>query len=208
MREGAISFTARGRAASFAAAACVVALACALLIVVSRVQRLGDDRARRGVEVLLEERPSVPPSARSRTGAPRVNSTDAPPTRTPLPAGRDMLARALACFDTLREAPRADCPSEHAQSEPGAAFGYAPAPRRSRHVFSRGEEMALFAGVEPPCAPGLTYGNFSVRYCARVTPKPPPPSRSAEEICEQGGLGPCRPPAFRAEDLVRLAHTE
>ncbi len=31
---------------------------------------------------------------------------------------------------------------------------------------------------------------------------PPPPSRSAEELCEMEGIGPCRPPPFSEDETA------
>jgi len=53
--------------------------------------------------------------------------------------------------------------------------------------------------------PGDTPG---IQYCGGWGVTPPPPSRSAEQVCVEGGVGPCHPPPFRPEDVQRLGHTQ
>ena len=57
-------------------------------------------------------------------------------------------------------------------------------------IYTRAEQQTL---VMPSCmrdGPGGMVGA-----CVRMGVTPPPPSRSAEEICRDGGLGgPCAPP--------------
>jgi hypothetical protein len=210
----AISISPRARALSFVAATSVVALICALLILVSRVAQYAEN-ANEGVHVFIEEAPqlqrpqtrSAPPPPR---GGVRVAAPDAPPTPTELPVDHAMLARALDCFDRLSRDRREDCPREALEQEYGdgerTRSAYDPSPRRLRLVGSQ-------RAVPPPCQPGVSAttlegGAPAVQYCGRFGVTPPPPSRSAEEVCVAGGIGPCHPPEFREEDVVRLAHTD
>lgn len=211
MSDAAVTIGARGRTLSFAAAACVVALICALLVIVSRVVEYADETPA-GVHVFIEE---APPEARPRTAPPppqggvRTAAPDAPPTPTPLPVDREMLARALNCFDRLSSERREDCPREELEQEYGdgerTRRAYDPSPRRLRLV---GAQRA----VPPPCDRGLSTvamgDGQGVQYCGGWGVTPPPPSRSAEQVCVDGGVGPCHPPEFRDEDVVRLAHTD
>jgi hypothetical protein len=139
----------------------------------------------------------------------RVATTDAPPTPTPLPVDREMLARALNCFDRLSRDRREDCPREALEEEYGDSErtrrAYDPSPQRLRLV-------GVQRDVPPPCDPGfsaVTMGDGQgVQFCGRFGVTPPPPSRSAEQVCVDGGIGPCHPPEFREEDVVRLEHTQ
>lgn len=118
MSNAAIS--ARGRTLSFLAAAGVVALACTLLLLVSRVIQYADTRPS-GVNVFIEEAPLpqrpariVPPPP---PGGVRIAAPEAPPTPTLLPVDREALARALNCFDRLSRDRREDCPREALEEE-------------------------------------------------------------------------------------------
>jgi hypothetical protein len=207
-----ITIDPRARALSFVAAAGVVALLCALLLLVSRVVQHADDTAD-GVHVFIEEAPPAPQRRNAPRPPPsglRVAAPDAPPTPTPLPVDREMLARALNCFDRLSRDRREDCPREPLEQEYGdgerTRGAYDPTPRRLRLV-------GVQRDVPPPCTPGVSAttigdGAPGVQYCGRFGVTPPPPTRSAEAVCVAGGVGPCHPPEFREEDVVRLAHTE
>lgn len=212
MSDTAITIGARGRTLSFTAAAGVVALICALLLIVSRVAQYGDETAT-GVHVFIEE---APPETRPRAAPPpppsgaRVADPDAPPTPTPLPVDREMLARALNCFDRLSRDRREDCPREELEQEYGdgerTRRAYDPSPRRLRLV---GAQRA----VPPPCQQGFSAVQMGAdgagtQFCGSWGITPPPPSRSAEQVCVDGGIGPCHPPEFRAENVVRLEHTQ
>lgn len=211
MSNGAISIDPRARALSFVAATGVVALLLAVLVIVSRVAEYVD-RSNESVNVFIEEAPPEPqtrrpPPPQQRSGIHAV-APDAPPTQTDLPVDRELLVRALNCFDRLSRDRRADCPTEPLEQEYGDAErtrrAYDPSPPRLRLVGAQRD-------VPPPCTQGFsttTIGDAQVvQYCGGwgVTP---PPSRSAEQVCIDGGVGPCIPPEFREEDVVRLAHTE
>jgi hypothetical protein len=206
------AISARGRTLSFVAAAGVVALTCALLLLVSRVIQYADN-APTGVHVFIEEAPapqrptrSAPPPPPSGT---RIAAPDAPPTPTPLPVDGAMLARALNCFDRLSRDRREDCPREALEQEYGdverTRRAYDPSPQRLRLV-------GVQRDVPPPCDRGfsaVTMGDGQgVSFCGGWGETPPPPSRSAEQVCVEGGVGPCHPPEFREEDVVRLRHTQ
>ncbi len=209
MNNAAIS--ARGRTLAFAAAAGVVALACALLLFVSRVIQYTDTSVN-GVNVFIEEAPA-PPQTRAAPPPPpsgvRVASPDAPPTPTPLPVDVEILARALNCFDRLSRDRREDCPREELEHEDGDT-------ERTRRAFDPSPQRLRLVGVQrdvpPPCERGfstVTMGDGQgVQFCGGWGVTPPPPSRSAEQVCVEGGIGPCHPPEFREEDVVRLRHTQ
>jgi len=209
--NAAISIGAGGRALSFIAAAGVVAIACLLLLLMSRVIQYADNTTN-GVNVFIEEAPPPRPTRNAPPPPPggvRTAAPDAPPTETSLPVDRAMLVRALNCFERLSPDRRADCPREALEEEYGdterTRRAYDPSPPRLRLVGAQRD-------VPPPCDRGFsttTIGDAQVvQYCGGWGVTPPPPSRSAEQVCIDGGVGPCIPPEFREEDVVRLAHTE
>lgn len=213
--EAAITIGARGRSLSFTASALLITMLCTLMILVSRVAQLGDGATIRGVHAVIEEAPrraaAPAPQAPRRAGI-AVIAPDGAPTPTPIPVDREMLARALACFDRLNRERPADCPREALEQDYGdgerTRRAYDPSPPRVRVALD-----PLPMGISPPCNVGVhatTMGGDGVGggACFHVGRDPPPPSRSAEEICEAGHVGPCRPPPFRPEDVVRLAHTQ
>lgn len=216
MSKAAVTIDPRMRALSFLTAACVVALACSLMVIISRVAQYSDDTDR-SVRVFMQEAPRpVAPPARSTPPSPRDATTrtaaNAPPTATDLPIDTAMLAHALACFDRLNRDRPADCPREALEEEPGDRA-------RTRRAYDLSPErlsapIIYPMGVDPPCQRGFSSVRMrdsnavGVQYCGGWGVTPPPPSRSAEEVCLAGGIGPCRPPEFREEDVVRLDHTE
>lgn len=212
MSDAAITIGARGRTLSFAASAILITLLCAVMILVSRVVRLEEALTLQGVHVTIEDAPRPPPVDR-RPPPPssvRIAAPEATPTETLLPVDREMVARALSCFDRLNRDRRADCPDEPLEEEYGdverTRRAYDPSPPR----ISASIRPAM--GVDPPCVRGFSTASSGdavrVQYCGGWGITPPPPSRSAEEVCLAGHVGPCRPPAFREEDVVRLAHTD
>lgn len=203
----------RLRAASVATSTAIVAFLCVLLLTLSRVTAYFDEAPVAGVEVEIAPREieRTTPARRATPPPQRTTNAAAPPTPTPLPVDREMLARALSCFDGLDRERRADCPrpsdEQLALEAPGGNFPRVE--RNPRMALSQGErDVVAFMGVDPPCIPGVSTNGLSVSYCQRFGIVPEPPSRSAEQICVEGGVGPCRPPPFRAEDVVRLPHTE
>ncbi len=214
MSNASISIDPRARAVSFVAAAALVALACALLLIVSRVVQYADDTSA-GVRVFIEEAPP-PAQPQRRAGPPpprggmQTVAPDAPPTPTDLPVDRAMLARALNCFDRLNHERSEDCPREALEQEYGDVErmrrAYDPSPPRMSAYLTP-------SAVPPPCVRGVTTTTLAgdapaVQYCGGWGITPPPPSRSAEEVCVAGGIGPCHPPPFRPEDVERLRHTQ
>lgn len=213
MGSAAITIDARTRAMSFTASAIIVTLVCVALLLMSRVIQLTEDSAI--VNVVLEEAPrtSLPPArqAPQRTSGAVVTSPDAAPTPTPIPIERG-LVQALACMDRFNRERPADCPTTPLSVDAGdqerTRRAYDPSPPRVRVALD-----PLPMGIDPPCNIGVhatTMGGDGVggSACFRFGRDPPPPSRSAEEICLAGNVGPCRPPPFRSEDVVRLAHTD
>jgi len=165
---------------------------CALLVLASRVT-LAPERAILGVEVFLERprareqaRPAPPRAARP--GAPTPNTA---PAATPnLEA--EMQTRLLRCFTRLGQPRPPSCPRDAAPEDwrrPQLPVGgdYAPPPEPDmERIYTRAERDTL---VMPSCIREKTGG------CMRFGERPPPPSRSAEQICRDGGLGgPCVPP--------------
>jgi len=206
----------RVRAASFGASFCVVAMACLVLLINSRAIVFLEGPAIQAVGVQAEARtrprPIAPPTRA--TGIATTNTT-APPTATALPVTREILAHVQACSNPHTEDRPADCPQMalpqnwRSQRLPVGGDFYEPPAVDLSQAFTR-SELAL--ANPPPCHIGFsstTIGNASaVQYCQHTYPDPPPPSRSAEEVCEAGLIGPCHPPAFREADVVRLAHTQ
>ena len=204
MSEGAaIAITSpRVRAISFASAALVVILICLALIVLSRVVTQLEHAPIAGVQVEIVEREPPRRAPPPRTPPPGALSSNAPPSGTEIPLDRAMLARTLRCFGLRPGQPRpAECPpaaQEHLDAA-GGDFRHAPGAIPEPFVQNSAQ---VAAGIPPPCIPGPT------TFCARGGVVPQEASRSAEDVCLAGGIGPCTPPAFRPEDVVRLPHTE
>lgn len=197
------------RSVTLTASALVVLGVCAMLWWFSRVIAAYDAPPVAGVEVTLA-RPSpqrTPPRhAAQPTEATRTSTV--PAAETTLPLGAAMLARTLSCADPHPERRPADCPAS-ATPRFGAAPQYPPSegfgedPLHLNRGYSIAEQATL---LTPSCKrDGGPPGMVSV--CATIGRDPPPPSRSAEQVCEDGGIGPCHPPQFRADEVVRQAHT-
>jgi hypothetical protein len=204
--------SARVRAISFALSAVLVFLAVLALFVVSRVVTLIEPAPIAVVEVEIIERQTprrAPP--RLHTPPPSGAASNAPAAVTDIPIDRAMLARTLNCFQVRRGQPRPpDCPAL-TPGEIEAAGGNFPTDRQRELLANPPQNSAqVFAGIPPPCPAGLSSapGMAGVQFCARGGLVPQESARSAEVICESGGIGPCRPPAFRPEDVVRLRHTQ
>lgn len=201
----------RVRAATLLAGACIVVATCVLLVWLSHVVALEDGRAAPGVEVLLSPRIAAPRQRAPRSPAPQTAATSdvTAPTTTALPVGQAMLARTLSCAHPRPDRRPADCPPSvqqeadaQVQLPVGGDFA-PPEPLRLDRAFTVAERATL---LTPSCKRDGAGGMVSV--CMSVGPTPPPPTRSPEEICDAGGIGPCHPPAFREEDVVHLAHTQ
>lgn len=185
------------RIVSWAASALTVLAACALLVLGSRVSPLTEDDSAQRVSVWLArpEEPRTQPDRR----APQQQRAQGAPSEAAAPdmrpaADRAAMAQMLRCFGVRRESARpADCPREPPPPEwsaraqlPVGGDHYRPPPVNLERVYSRAELNTI---VMPQCGPG----------CFPIGPVPPPPVRSAEQICEEGGLGgPCRPPPEHA----------
>jgi hypothetical protein len=184
------------RSGAYVASALLFAGFCGILLFASRTERLGA-MADSSVEALMLERAREPP--------PRPRTAPIPPSapRSPIPAAEptieaQMLARMLRCYDRLDPARARDCPPREAATDDWRASARLPVggdfaepePLDLNDAFTVAEQRTL---VMPRCE-GV---------CVPVGPIPPPPSRSPEELCELGGIGPCHPPPFRPEDVRR-----
>ncbi|WP_395644735.1 hypothetical protein [Terricaulis sp.] len=199
----------RLRSATLVASALIVASACVLLWWFSRVIAAYEAPAFTGVAASVE-RPAPPRLQARRTAPPPAVRSNAavPVSETTMPVSAAMLARTLACTDTHLERRPVNCPRSaepHWGEAPAVApsTGFGEDPLRLDRGYSVAERATL---LTPSCRrdggpPGM------VSACMTIGRDPPPPSRSAEEICETGGIGPCHPPAYREEDVVHLAHT-
>jgi hypothetical protein len=207
----------RVRTASFGASICLVALACTVLLINSRAVVFLEGPAIQVVSVQVETRTPPNTGAHARRSGVATTSTTAPPTATALPVAREILARVQACASPHAEDRPANCPQDasaqdwqQSQRLPVGGDFYQPPYVDPRQVFSRAE-LATIANV-PPCQVGFHAAVIgpavAMQYCARPLPDPPLPSRSAEEVCDAGGIGPCHPPAFRPQDIVMARHTE
>lgn len=209
MSNVAITVDPRMRALSFLVATGVIALLCSLMLVVSQVARYSDD-SDNSVRIFMEEAPRDTPPPPTRASPPprngfAVRSPDAAPTPTPLPVDTTMLARAMACFDRLNRNRPESCPREALEEEPGDRART----RRSYDISpERAPPIEYPMGIDPPCDRGIHLTGAGIAGCVGFGVTPPPPSRSAEEVCVAGGVGPCHPPPFRPEDVERLGHTQ
>ena len=206
MSNSAVSIDPRARALSFIVAAGIVALAFTALLLFSRVIEYAD-RQNASVHIFMSEAPLPAPPPRTTPPATRIHAPNpiGVPTPTPLPMDGALVQRALICFNRLSRDRPTDCPREALEEDPGdrerMRRAYDPTPRPAPPV-----EYPM--GIDPPCDRGIHVGAGGVSGCVAFGITPPPPTRSAEEVCEAGGIGPCHPPAFREEDVVRLGHTD
>lgn len=199
----------RRRAAAFALSTLLVGVALTLILFVTWRTHLTaavDDGVRTWVESVPKPKP-LPP---------RLHTPPPPPGAVPA-IGRPsdiandaVLAQMLVCFGADRDK-HPECAARWSDPRLAAngpsistAGAYAPPPT-SRVLVTA--SRPLWQGIpDDPCAPG-NHGAGMVTVCAPF-PDPPPPSRSPEELCEAGRIGPCHPPAFRPEDVVRQRHTD
>lgn len=183
----------RLRAASRAGAVLACAGLAALLVAVSRgVIML--ERPIAAVEMVIEQAPPAPPeqqTQRATPSAPTASFNSAAPATPSIDAA--MGAALLRCVVRPGQPRPPGCPSEPAPQDwesPRLPVGgrYAPpdAPNMER-IFTQAERETL---VMPSC---VRDKNSTV--CIRIGQRPPPPSRSPEQLCQQDGLGgPCAPP--------------
>lgn len=209
MSNVAITVDPRMRALSFLVATGVIALLCSLMLVVSQVACYSDG-SDNSVRIIMEEAPRPAPPPPSRPSPPPRNglavlSPDAAPTPTTLPVDTQMLARAMACFDRLNRDRPESCPREALEEERGDRA-------RTRRAYDISPERAppveYPMGIDPPCDRGIHLTGAGIAGCVAFGITPPPPTRSAEEVCVAGGVGPCHPPPFRPEDVQRQDHTQ
>lgn len=203
--------TTRVRAVSLASGALVVALICAALLALSRVAAYLDQPP---AIILVEITPrseTRPAPARAQTPAQSRVAHTAAPAPTSIPVGREMFARTLHCFRLRAGEPRPpECPPP-TQAQLETFGGNFPTDRQLDLILNPPQNTAqAFAGIPPSCIPGVSAAPemAGVQVCIRGGLVPQEASRSAEEVCRAGGIGPCTPPAFRAEDVVRLPHTQ
>lgn len=189
----------RVRALSAAAAFGVCFAVCALLVLSSR-STITERGEAAGVEVFIAQRETIPapPRRQGAQGAPVQHAVGAPLAAAGPPSvDTQMLQRMLSCARRPGQRPRDDCPREPApedwrrpQLAVGGDFVQPPEPDMNQ-IYTRAELQTL---VMPSCVRDASGG------CMRIGTRPPPPSRSAEQICEDGGLGgPCRPPPEHQE---------
>lgn len=183
----------RVRAAARAGAFVLCAAFCALLVLTSQT-KLTPERAAQGVAVWIErppERALARPSQPRAAGAPAPDQSQAPPADPNVEAA--MLSRLLRCARRPGQPRAPDCPREaepedwrRPQIPTGGDYAAPDQPDMDR-IYTRAERETL---VTPSCVRDKSSGA-----CIPFGVRPPPPSRSAEQICRDGGLGgPCTPP--------------
>lgn len=187
----------RMRAAAGVGATIACAALLALLLLASRTFVASEQRVV-GVEVLLTERVREEPNeprARPRTpGAPNTPAAQAPPARPTVDAA--MMSRMLRCVRRPGQPRPPECPQEPApddwrrpQLPVGGVYAQPERPDLDR-IYTRAERDTL---VMPSCVRDGASGA-----CVPFGTRPPPPSRSPEQICRDANLGgPCAPPPER-----------
>lgn len=210
------STLARRRALSIAASTLVVGAALALLVWSSRTTTWQDEAAR-GVDVIIVERErDERPRQQPRQRAPQAGPPQARDASAEARAAADTaaLSNMLACMRPRGRRP-ATCPQEpapdpdnpRAQLPAGGDF-YQPPPLDLDRIYTRAERDTL---VMPSCVRDgpPSSGGAGVSVCVPFGTRPPPPSRSAEQICRDANMGgPCETPPFREEDVVRRRHSQ
>lgn len=180
----------RVRAAARLGGALVCAGLFALLMAASR-SLLPPERAAVGVEMILAEHaPPAQQRVHPPLSSPTAPSAHAPPAAPSIEA--EMLSRMLRCIRRPGQPRPADCPGEPAQPDwarpqipVGGDYAQPEQPDFDR-IYTRAEQRTL---VMPSCR------RDGAGACIPFGARPPPPSRSAEQICRDGGLGgPCAPP--------------
>lgn len=192
MSGGLIIATWRMRAIARVVATLICAGFCLLLWLSSRglVQNRDEPRS---VEVFITQRdPDRVERPRERTASARGERADAPPVATSNVEAQ-MLRRLLSCVVRPGQQRPAHCPRDAApedwrapQLQVGGDFAQ-PEPLDMDQIYTQAEQRTI---VTPSCRRD---GGGSA--CIPIGPRPPPPSRSAEEVCAAENLGgPCRPP--------------
>lgn len=180
----------RAIASAGAVLACVGLFA---LLVISSRTFIAREHSAAGVEVFLSppERPRDAPQRPGVVRGPAAAPSDAAPPAAPS-VEAEMLSRMLRCARRAGQPRPPDCPRETRQEDwerPNIAVGgdyVQPEQPDHERIYTRAEQQTL---VMPSCIRDGAGG------CVRFGVRPPPPSRSAEQICREGGLGgPCTPP--------------
>ncbi len=188
----------RLRAASRAGAVLACAALAALMVAVSSSVILLE-RPIGAIEVVIEQAPPAPPpdqpNRRVSPSAPTAAYNGAAPATPSIDAA--MGAQLLRCVVRPGQPRPADCPREAEPEDwrrPSLPVGGNQAPREPS-----AEMNALYSRLEqtpapmPSCIRDKTHN-----VCIRIGQRPPPPSRSAEQLCEEEGLGgPCALPPDR-----------
>jgi hypothetical protein len=201
----------RRRALSVAASTLVVGVACVLLVLSSRTSSFEPFRPN-VIDVVITPNPERLDLERPQQRQPqRANAPASTSTQPNAPASADQqqLSSMLACFRPRGRRP-AHCPEEPAPNSddprtqlPVGGDFYQPPPPDLDRIYTRAERDTI---VMPSCVrdgPPPT-GGAGVSVCAPFGTTPPPPSRSAEQICRDANMGgPCETPPFREEDVVR-----
>jgi len=156
------------------------------------------------IRVFVEAVRRPPPQQRARVRAAAMRSS--PSEAAPVEAQPDLaaLANELVCFTHDVERRRAaHCPEEQRPAWNPAARRPGDAPHQSSiPAFSVGERVLRTPGR---CEIGLAGPGIEV--CRSLYPDPPPPSRTAQQICEASHLGgPCTPPPFTGPTYTRPPH--
>ncbi|MFT3727522.1 MAG: hypothetical protein QM759_06855 [Terricaulis sp.] len=198
----------RRRAAALALATLLVGAALTLTLLITwRMHVAGPADA--GVRTYIEQRRKPPPLPSPAHAPPRSAAFPAIGTPSDIPSDA-ALAQSLVCFGPDRDK-HPECAvhwSDPRLTNSGGpisnAGAFAPPP--TTRVLTTASRPAWQGIPDDPCAPGNT-GEGAITVCVGF-PDPPPPSRSPEELCEAGRIGPCHPPAFRPEDVVHTQHTD
>jgi hypothetical protein len=181
----------RFRTAASAASALACASLIALLVLVSRAV-IAPERPAAGVEVFLA--PPVEREAARPAAARGPVAAVSPPNPSAAPSVEaEMVQHLLRCFNLRGTERPPECAREQAPADwarPQILLGgrhATPEQPDLTRLYTRAEQQTL---VMPSCVRDGASGA-----CVRFGVTPPPPSRSAEQICRDGGLGgPCSPP--------------
>jgi len=200
------SFGWRGRSGALALSALVLAALCTMLLLASR-QRLGLGGGQSvGVQVYVARIETFHLDDRHAAQRASASSSAVAHPRAAPDGETAALAQMLVCFGPHRNE-HPECLSMRAgpDAHPTQINPWGHSDRdvlpNLRNVYSPGELMTIV----PPgkCAPVEGGSGASIGVCAQL-PDPPPPSRTAEEICVDANMGgPCHPPIPDAPQQVR-----
>jgi hypothetical protein len=195
------------RAATFALSALLICLTLtAILLITWRTH--ANNPADQGVRTWIEEAPKPKPLPAPVHAPLQRGAVPAAGNQSDIPSSA-VLAQMLTCFDADRErhpecGPRWSDPELAPSGPPISTAGPFSPPPVTRVLVT--PSRPAWQGIpDDPCAPG---GQPQGVTACIAFPDPPPPSKSPEEICEAGLIGPCHPPAFRPEDVVHHQHTD